>query len=275
MDIEDNHSISLLCKIAGVSQSAYRRYKRQPLRDESELKSKIYDLYIKSGKRAGYRMIKYLLFNDYHLTINHKKVLRLMQEMGIASIIRKKYKSASGRGNLKSNILNREFNSDKPMKKLVTDITYIHCRDKTIYLSTVIDLFNNEPVQWVVSDRQNKAIAINTIKKLSQKYDLRGSIIHSDQGMQYRSHEYVELLEELEITQSMSRPGNCWDNAKVESFFSHFKTEAIRPRKVLYKNLDEAKKLINEYMEYYIHRRPQRKLKGLSPYIYKQRVMAQ
>lgn len=230
-------------------------------------------MYTKSKKRAGYRMIKYMLLDVYSFRINHKRVLRLMQEMNISSIIRKKYKADKGRENIKNNILNRDFSAAKPMEKLVTDITYIPCRQKMIYLSTIIDLYNNEPVEWVVSDSQDKTLTINTVKRLSKRYNLKGSMIHSDQGIHYRSHDYVELLENLGIRQSMSRRGNCWDNAKAESFFSHFKTEAIRPRRKSFKDIDEVKEVINDYMEYYIHQRPQKKLLGLSPFKYKVKLL--
>ena len=274
LSLEDKYSTKLLCEIAGVYPSAYYRYKRTPLKDESSLKQKVYDIYIKSGKRAGYRTIKYMLRNEYGLQINHKKVLRLMQEMDISSIIRKKYKADKGRENIKKNILNRNFSSSKPMEKLVTDITYIPCRHKMVYLSAVIDLFNNEPVEWFVSESQDKSLTINTIKNLSRKHDLNGCMIHSDQGIHYRSHDYVDLLENLGIIQSMSRRGNCWDNAKAEIFFSHFKTEAIRPRRRSFKDIDEVKEIIDSYMEYYIHHRPQKRLFGLSPFKYKEKILS-
>ena len=244
-----------------------------PLKDESDLKDKINDLYLKSGKRAGYRMIKDMLKEKYNLIVNHKKVLRLMQELNIASIIRKKYKINRGRENLKENHLNRDFTSCEPLKKLVTDITYIPCREKMIYLCTVIDLFNNEPLAWSIKDSQDKSLSVDMIKDLSNKYNLNGSMIHSDQGVHYRSHEYVDLLESLEIKQSMSRKGNCWDNAKAESFFSHFKCETIKLKKYHLKNIHEVTNIVNEYMDYYINHRPQRKLNGMSPFKFKKTAM--
>jgi transposase InsO family protein len=256
--------------MAGVSSSAYFKYKRTPLKDESELKEKILDLYRKSGRRAGYRMIKDKLKESYGLVANHKKVLRLMQELCISSIIRKKYKSNRGRENIKENLLNREFTSNQPLKKIVTDITYIPCREKMVYLCTMVDLFNNEPVAWIVKDNQDKNLTLDTLKVLSEKYDLSGSLIHSDQGVHYRSHEYVKQLEELGVTQSMSRKGNCWDNAKAENFFSHFKCETIKLKKKLLGNVSDVVQIVDEYMDYYIHHRPQRKLKGMSPSRFKQ-----
>ncbi len=269
MSLEDKYPIWLLCDIAGISTSAYFRYKRTPLKNEAELKNKIADLHLKTGKRAGYRMIKDLLKESYGLVVNHKKVLRIMQELGISSIIRKKYKGNKGQDNIKENLLNREFTSAKPLEKLVTDITYIPCREKMIYLCTIIDLFNNEPIAWTVKDSQDRTLSIDTIDALSAKYDLRGSMVHSDQGVHYRSNEYVKRLEDLGITQSMSRKGNCWDNAKAESFFSHFKCETINLKKKRLNNVHDVVQIVNEYMDYYINYRPQRKLKGLSPARYK------
>lgn len=273
LSLEDKYPIWLLCHIAGVSASAYFRFKNTPLKDESELKEKIPDLYHKSGKRAGYRMIKYMLMESYELVVNHKRVLRLMQELYISSIIRKKYKSDKGRENIKENLLNREFTSTQPLKKLVTDITYIPCREKMVYLCTIIDLFNNEPVAWTIKDSQDKSLTVDTINSLSAKHDLKGSLIHSDQGVQYRSHEYVDLLEELGIAQSMSRKGNCWDNAKAETFFSHFKCDTIKLKKKLLGNVCDVVQIVNDYMDYYIHRRPQKNLNKMSPARYKKFVL--
>lgn len=273
LSLEDKHPIWLLCHIAGVSPSAYFKFKRTPLKDESDLKEKILDLYYKSGKRAGYRMIKNMLMETYELLVNHKKVLRIMQELRIASIIRKKYKCDKGRENIKGNLLNREFTSTQPLKKLVTDITYIPCREKMVYLCTIIDLFNNEPVAWTVKDSQDKTLTVDTINALAAKCDLKDCLIHSDQGVHYRSYEYVDRLEELGIIQSMSRKGNCWDNAKAETFFSHFKCETIKLKKKLLGNIHDVVNIVNDYMDYYIHHRPQRKLNGMSPARYKKFVL--
>lgn len=273
LSMEDKYPIWLLCQTAMVSASAYFRYKKTPLKDESEIKGKILDMYNKSGKRAGYRMLKYMVRESYGLVVNHKKVLRIMQDLNISSIIRKKYKYNNGRENIKENLLNRDFTAREPLKKLVTDITYIPCREKMIYLCTIIDLFNNEPVIWTVKDSQDKTLTIETIKELSSKYNLEGCMIHSDQGVHYRSHEYVDLLEKLGMQQSMSRRGNCWDNAKAETFFSHFKCETIKLKKKLLGNIHDVTQIVNEYMEYYINRRPQKSLLGMSPARYKQYIL--
>jgi transposase InsO family protein len=122
-------------------------------------------------------------------------------------------------------------------------------------------------------DSQDKSLSVDMIKELSSKYDLKDCMIHSDRGVHYRSHDYVDLLDSLEVKQSMSRKGNCWDNAKAESFFSHFKCETIKLKKYHLKNIHEVITIVNEYMDYYIHHRPQRKLNGMSPSKFKKTAM--
>lgn len=227
MELEFKYPVWLLCYIAGISRSSYYKYKNKPLDKDTQIEDLIIDIYNKSGKRAGYRSIKYILRNTYNLVVNHKRIQKIMQKHDIRSIIRKRDKKPKEQPIIKENLLNRDFKADRPGVKFAIDITYIPTRRKMTYLCTVIDLFNNEPVAWKVSDCQDKNLSIDTIKQLSGKYDLNGSIIHSDQGVHFTNKQYVELLKELKVDQSMSRKGNCWDNAKMESFFSHYKCECI------------------------------------------------
>ncbi len=122
-----------------------------------------------------------------------------------------------------------------------------------MYLSVVIDLFDNSPVAWNISDTQDKSLSINTIKILAAKYNLNGAIIHSDQGVHYTNKEYISLLEELGVNQSMSRKGNCWDNAVAESFFSHFKCESIYLMKNKIRYPKDVIDITEEYIDYYIN----------------------
>ncbi len=262
MSLELDYPIWLLCEIAGVGRSAYYKYKKKPLKKDTEIDKLIIDIYNKSNKRAGYRTIKFILKNKYNLTVNHKKIQRIMKENNIQSIVRKKYKKPKEQRIIKENILNRDFQSSHPGKKFVTDITYIPTRKKMIYLCTIIDLFNNEPVAWNISDSQDKNLSIDAIKMLAKKFNLEGSIIHSDQGVHYTNKAYINLLKELKVTQSMSRKGNCWDNAKAESFFSHYKCETIYIMKKKIKNLNDVKQITEEYMDY-----------GVSPSFYKQKYL--
>lgn len=268
--MELEHPVWLLCEIAGVSRSAYYRYKRKPLKRDTQVEKLVLDIYHKSNKRAGYRTIKYTLKNEYNLTVNHKKVQRIMRENNIQSIVRKKFRKAGERATIKENVLNRDFEASGPGEKFVTDITYIPTQRKMVYLCTVIDLFNNEPVAWKVSDTQDKSLSLDTIRVLSKRVSLQGSIIHSDQGVQFTCNDYVDLLRELKVTQSMSRKGNCWDNAKAESFFSHFKCETIHLMKRRLRDQNDVQQIIEEYMHYYINHRPQKSLGGMPPRAYKE-----
>lgn len=273
MELELKYPIWLLCEIAGVSTSAYYKYKNTPTKVNTNIEDLILDIYYKSSKRAGYRTIKFTLKNDYNLIVNHKKIQRIMKEYNIKSIVRRKFKVPREIATIKKNILNRNFQADKPGKKFVTDITYIPTQRKMLYLCTMIDLFNNEPVAWNISDSQDKYLSIDTLKMLSKKFDLKNSIIHSDQGVHYTSKAYVELMEQLQAVQSMSRKGNCWDNAKAESFFSHFKCETIHIMKRKIEDIHDLNRITNEYMDYYINDRPQKSLGGIPPSVYKQRSL--
>lgn len=272
MNIELGHPIWLLCEIAGISKSSYYKYKNKPIKNDTNIEQKIIDIYNKSNKRAGYRTICQVLKYKYKLTVNHKKVLRIMQENNIQSIVRKKFKKPKEQNIIKENLLNRNFKASRPGEKFVADITYIPTQRTMTYLCTIIDLFNNEPVAWNVSSSQDKSISIDTVKILSKKYNLKGSTIHSDQGVHFTNKEYVDLLKKLKVNQSMSRKGNCWDNASAESFFSHYKCETIHIMNKKIKDLNDVEQITREYMDYYINYRPQKKLGGVPPSIYKQRT---
>ena len=137
------------------------------------------------------------------------------------------------------------------------------------YLYTVIDLFNNEPVAWNITTKQDKYLSIDTIKKLAKKTDLSKGLIHSNQGVHYTNNKYIDLLKELKVEQSMSRKGNCWDNAVAESFFSRYKSETIYLMGNSIKDLNDVINITKEYMDYYINFRPQQRLGGIIPSLYK------
>lgn len=274
MSLELKYPIWLLCEIAGISPSSYYKYKNKPLDKTDEIENLVIEVYNKSSKRAGYRSVKDILKNQYNLNVNHKKVQRIMRENDLYSIIRKKNKKRTReKANIKENILSRDFKADEPYKKFATDITYIPTKRQMVYLCTVIDLFNNEPVAWHISDTIDKDLSVETIKQLSKKCNLKGSLIHSDQGVNYTCYKYVSLLEKLEVTQSMSRRGNCWDNAKAESFFSHYKCETVKIMKKQIHNIHDVIRITNEYMDYYINFRPQKALGGLTPSAYKKQLL--
>lgn len=197
-----------------------------------------------------------------------------MRENALQSIVRKKYKKHKEKSYTKENILNRDFKASAPGKKFVTDITYISTQRTMMYLCTIIDLFNNEPVAWNLSDRQDKNLSIKAINKLNSNYNLKDCIIHSDQGIHYTNTTYVNLLKKLKVKQSMPRKGNCWDNAVAESFFSHYKCETIHLMKERIKNKNDVFQITEEYLNYYINERPQKRLNGLPPKMYKEQYLS-
>ena len=268
--LETQYAISFLTRIAGVSRSAYYRYKRKPNDPSAGLKRLILAIYNKSGKRKGYRTIRDTLNYQYGLIVNHKKVLRLMRELGIQSITRKKKKKKPENTLIQDNILKRDFQAEAPYEKFVTDITYFPARHQMVYLCTVIDLYNQDPIAWHISEKQDKQLSLKTIQKLAQKCDLTGSLIHSDQGVHYTNPEYVNVVKQHGMIQSMSRKGNCWDNACAESFFGHLKQETWHLMKEKPQNKQEVIDMVEEYMVYYKHERPQNKLGGMPPSLFKE-----
>ncbi|WP_289143115.1 IS3 family transposase, partial [uncultured Brevibacillus sp.] len=155
------------------------------------------------------------------------------------------------------NVLNREFTAEVVLKKFVTDITYVRIGHDFVYLSVILDLYNNEAVAWELSARNDLQLALDTVKHLNAK----GAILHSDQGFQYTTKSYSNLLEEKKLIGSHSRRGNCFDNACIESFFSHLKTEKLYLEKP--DSETAARKMIAEYIDYYNNERFQKKLGDL------------
>lgn len=186
-------------------------------------------------------------------TMGRKKILRLMKKYDIKTSIRKnKTKSVNTRVRKKPNILNRQFKLSRPMMNLMTDVSYLKIDNKHYYLSAVIDGVTSKIVSLQVSDYQDINLANKTLEELPPAKP--GSLVHSDQGTLYMSDYFIDRLKELGYNQSMSRRGNCWDNAPIESFFGHLKDE------VNYKNCDslkELKKKVIEYKKYYNEERPQ------------------
>lgn len=267
------YSIVMLCKIAEVSRAGYYKWKaalearETRMEKDTLLKQHILALH-RLRPYFGYKRIRTALRKE-GLQVNHKKVRRLMRELGIRSVIRKKRPFAGRKPSVVfSNVLNRQFTSDTILKKFVTDITYVRVAHDFIYLSVVLDLCNNEVVAWEVSSRNDLQLVVNTVAHVN----IKGAILHSDQGFQYTTKTYKNLLEEKELIGSHSRRGNCFDNACIESFFSHLKTEKLYLEKP--NSEADARKMIADYINYYNHERFQKKLGDLSPVEYREAIAA-
>jgi putative transposase len=279
-DLSAKYPIQILCKFAGVSRSGYYKWLKQKdivthkQQNDEFIKGLILECYNEVNGIYGYYRIKTWLLRKKGLKVNHKRVYRLMKELGIKAKIRRKrgiYKQGS-ENIVVPNILNRNFVASDLNQKWVTDITYLMFNQKRLYLSAIKDLYNNEIVAYKISNRNDLKLVIDTIKLAKKKQDVRGITLHSDQGFQYTSRQYHKLLKRSKITPSMSRKGNCIDNASMENFFGHLKAELIYLHS--FKTEDEVIKAINQYIHFYNNERYQKKLNNLSPVEYRNAKVA-
>nr|WP_242466605.1 IS3 family transposase [Brevibacillus brevis] len=278
--MKHKQSIKSLCAYLRISRSGYYAYCKRKNYDPSlDLRMKIMDIYMQRNKTFGYRRIQNELLRQYGLLVNHKKVLRLMQELSIRSIIRRKrsyrssYEAAVSDGRIAENLLQRDFTAQKPNQKWATDVTQFRVLNEKIYLSAIKDLCTNEIVAYHMSLKNDNPLVIETFRKAFEIHkDVTGLIVHSDQGFQYTSHAYHDMLPKVGAQISMSRRGNCYDNASMESFFSHLKAEALYPYDI--RCLAEAQSRIEEFIRFYNEERIQIKLKKLTPAEFRRQLAA-
>jgi putative transposase len=274
-ELAHQYPIQFLCKLAQVSRSGYykwlqRRVHLSPKQiEDQELQAKIMECHTKMKGIYGYRRVMVWLKRTYSLKINHKRVQRLMREMGIRAVIRKKrpYYGKKETYVISQNHLNRSFQASKPNEKWVTDITYLIFKGQRLYLSAIKDLYNNEIIAYQISHRNDLQLVMDTLKQARKKRNVQGVLLHSDQGFQYTSPRYHNALKKYKMKASMSRKGNCWDNASMENFFSHFKSECFHL--YTFRTAHEVKTAVQQYIRFYNHQRFQKKLNNLSPYEYR------
>jgi transposase InsO family protein len=250
--------------------SFYYQVKQNKLPDKYKvIKKLIQSIYHQHKGRYGYRRITDELKNK-GIIINHKTVLRLMKLLGLKSIIRlKKYKSYKGeQGKIAPNILERNFKATAPNQKWATDITEFNVAGKKLYLSPIIDLFNQEIISYELTERPVFNQVVMMLKKAFKKIPNNTNLtLHSDQGWQYQMKQYQYLLKEKGIIQSMSRKGNCLDNAIIENFFGTLKSEMFYTQK--FKSIEQLKKEIDKYIIYYNNERIKSNLNKMSPIKYR------
>jgi putative transposase len=265
---EGKYPLGEMCSLLVVSYSGYYKWRsrqQQPDRDK-RLVEMISERYHASNNSAGYRQITLQLRNHYSLLVNHKAVYRIMRKIGIQSVARRRrtYTHYSDTIHRYENVLNRDFTAQRPNQKWVTDITYIHTTQGVLYLSAIKDLYDGFIVGYRMGTKQNVNLVIMTIRDaLKKERAADGLALHSDQGFQYSSHAYFRLTQDYDITPSMSRRGNCLDNACMENFFGMLKTEWIQRRK--FSSLDEARDAVEQYIHYYNYERCQLKTR-LTPF---------
>ena len=253
-----------MCAFFGISRAAYYAWRKRIERPDpdAERKQLIEEAYVASKKRYGYRRIELWLREKRSFVINHKDVLRLMNQLGIRSIARRR-KPYFKTSQLETyhryeNVLNRDFSATRPNQKWVTDVTYIATQQGWAYLSTIKDLFGGYIVAHALSRSNSVALVTRTLELAKENEKVTdGLILHSDQGHQYTSHAYHVLTQQYNITPSMSRRGNCWDNAPMENFFGHLKEEALRHLPI--PTFEELNEIIEEYIHFFNHERIQLK----------------
>ena len=239
----------------------------------AQLKASIQAIYDRHKGRYGYRRIKIALASCGQAA-NHKTVQRLMQDIGLKSLVRpKKYRSYRGQLSDTPNLLNRQFTAKQPNEKWVTDVTEFSVRGEKLYLSPVMDLFNGEIVAYEMHERPVFTLVSNMLKKaLLRLTGTQAPLLHSDQGWQYHMLAYRQQLLAHGLKQSMSRRGNCLDNAAMESFFGTLKSEFFKLSK--FDNIEQLRQGLHEYIYYYNHHRIKLKLKGLSPVQYRTQALS-
>ncbi|APO43365.1 hypothetical protein BS614_04390 [Paenibacillus xylanexedens] len=266
------HGITRLLTVAGIPRSSYYKWRAtQPQRDarqdrDREIKEHMMAIHF-TNREFGYPRMTTALW-EAGLNVNHKKVWRLMRELSIQSVIRRKRKKSFYTPSvIYPNRLKRKFHATAPQQKMVTDITYISDGSTFVYLSVIQDLFNNEIVAWQLSKRNDVQLVLDTVEQWTQKRDVSEAVLHSDQGFQYTSQAYNTRLEAFGVKGSHSRKATCLDNACIESFFSHLKTEKLYLNQC--NSEAEIRQAVEDYMYNYNYRRFQAKLKQRAPIEYR------
>ena len=270
----EKYSVSEMCRFFKVSRSGYYGYVSrmdQPARD-LPLAEKIRECQEHSHMTYGYRRV-HIWLEKAGIVRNPKTILRVMQKYNLLSVVRrKKYRNYGDQLHRYPNLLNRDFHADRPNQKWVTDISYIKTSQGMLYLSVIRDLYDNSIVAYKTGTEQNINLVLSTIKAAKKQEKVTAELqLHSDQGFQYTSQAYFNLTQSYNISPSMSRRGNPYDNALAENFFSILKTECIYRQKI--RTYEEARLLIGAYIHFYNYERIQLKTK-LTPMEYRSQFSA-
>lgn len=272
-------SIKDLCATAGVSRSGYYAWiKATPIREAQELQDREdFDLILKAYKMRGYTkgakgIYMALIHMDPPVIMNLKKIRRLMDKFNLSCPIRKanpyrRMAKALKTSNVADNLLQREFECYGPRMVLLTDISYLPYNGTFAYLSTILDAFTKQILAYVLSPSLEVDFVLETVNQLIENHGISlhaETIVHSDQGCHYTSHSFINILYDKKLRQSMSRRGNCWDNAPQESFFGHMK-DHIKDKLASATDYSEVKAIVDDYMDYYNNERYQWHLAKLSP----------
>lgn len=275
---KDNQlDVKMLCEIAGVSRSGYYRWVNAAEKREAKERQdkKDFEMILKAYHEHGYKkgargIYMCMAHWERPQIMNIKKIRRLMEKYGLRCPIRKanpyrRMAKAIQTNTIAENLVKRKFTEYGARKVLLTDITYLSYEGKYCYLSTILDAYTRQILSYVLSDSLEVDFVLETVEQLIKEHGIelsKETLIHSDQGCHYTSTSFIQLLKNKELRQSMSRKGNCWDNAPQESFFGHMKDEVDLSE---CKTFREVKKQIDNWMDYYNNHRYQWQLEKLSP----------
>ena len=272
--------LDILLKIIKLARSTYYYHLKQLNQEDKNhaIKNEIETIYTEHKGNYGYRRITLELRNRGFI-VNHKKVQRLMKMLGLSARIRRKRKYSSYHGEVgkkAANIIQRQFEAEKPMEKCYTDVTEfsIPTSNQKLYLSPVLDGYNSEIIAYSLSSSPNLNQVKDMLEKAFREEQYENTILHSDQGWQYQHEFYHKFLEDKGIQPSMSGKGNSTDNGMMESFFGILKSEMFYGYEQTFKSIKELEGAIVDYIDYYNNKRIKVKLKGLSPVQYRTKSFA-
>ncbi len=259
-----------MCRIMKVSRSGYYAFKKRPESNRSKREKAVLEG-IKRIHKANHEIYGSpkitVELNKEGITVGRGMVSRLMRKNGIKSRTVKKFKATTDSNHnlpVAENILNREFNADSRNVKWVSDITYIKTDEGWLYLAGILDLFDGAIVGWSMDSRMTKSLVINALTEACRRSKPgSGLILHSDRGSQYCSDEYQKEIRSRKFICSMSRKGNCWDNAPMESFWGKLKTEWLNWK--TFRTRNEARRAVFEYIELFYNRKRIRSVNGYIP----------
>ena len=275
--------IKILCEIGNVSRSGYYKWLKNSDRPDKDIGDYglIKEIFEKGKRKLGWRSIQMKLFNKDKIVMNHKKIKRIMKKYLLFAKIRRRnpYKDIAKKTKEHrtcENKLNREFQQTVPLKVFCTDITYLFFSHHLAYLSVIKDICSGEIVGWKLSQHIDMELVLGTVEKMKNNGALpiesfKDIMIHSDQGFHYTNPQYINVVKGLDMVQSMSRKGNCIDNAPMESFFGHFKDDVDYKECRTYEELNLQ---VEEYIEYYNNERYQWDLKKMTPVGYRNHLLA-
>lgn len=269
----------MLCDIAEVSRSGYYKWLKHSDEPEKDYEDYllIKEVFEKGKKKLGFRSVQMKL-KEGQITMNHKKIIRIMNKYHLICKIRRRnpYKAIMKKSlehRTFENLLNRQFDQTTPFKVFCTDITYMPLNYRFVYLSVIKDIASGEIVAWNLSMHLEMNLVTDTVENMKKNENIttfENVMIHSDQGFHYTDPEYIQMIRQLKMIQSMSRKGNCIDNAPIESFFGHMKDDVDYKS---CKTFDELYLPIDEYVKYYNQERRQWELKKMTPVEYRNHLL--